>query len=118
MPWRLYLLTLVLAGLQDVHQPLQLVGGVGGVHQQPEVFSGAEVHVQGDHSEARLDLHGVEASKSGEMNACCRSLEAGIHPQQPLNKLHSWKGMGSFVKYKVVETLADYKGDISDLTLI
>lgn len=63
---RLYLLTLVLAGLEDVHEPLQLVARISGVHQQPEVFSGAEVHVQGDNSEARLDLHGVESSMSGE----------------------------------------------------
>lgn len=60
----LYLLTLVLAGLEDVHEPLQLVAWISGIHQQPEVFSGTEIHVQGDNSEARLDLHGVEASRS------------------------------------------------------
>lgn len=63
---RLHLFTLVLAGLEDVHEPLQLVAWISGVHQQPEIFSGAEVHVQGDDSQARLDLHGVEASVSGK----------------------------------------------------
>lgn len=28
----LYLLTLVLTGLEDMDEPLQLVGGIGGVH--------------------------------------------------------------------------------------
>lgn len=66
---RLYLFALVLAGLEDAHEPLQLVAWISGVHQQPEIFSGAEVHVQGDNPEARLDLHGVEASVPGQ-NEC------------------------------------------------
>lgn len=43
-------------------EPLQLVSGVGGIHQQPEVFWSAEIHVEGHHPQTGLDLHRVEAS--------------------------------------------------------
>lgn len=59
-----HLLSLVLAGLEYVNQPLQLVGRVGRVHHQPEILPGTEVHVEGHHPETRLNPHRVKSSVS------------------------------------------------------
>lgn len=61
-----HLLPHVLAGLEDVYQPLQLVGGVSGVHHQPEVLPSAEVHVEGHDAKPWLDHHRIEAPVPGE----------------------------------------------------
>lgn len=57
-----HLLSLDLTLLENMDEPLQLVSRIGGIHQQPEVFPSAEIHVEGDHPQTRLNLHGVEAS--------------------------------------------------------
>lgn len=59
-----HLLSFVLAGLENMDEPLQLVGGIGGVHHQPEVLSSTEVHVERDHPKTGLNLQRVEPSVS------------------------------------------------------
>lgn len=54
------LFSFILTGLEDLDQPLQLVGGVSGVHHQPEVLPRTEIHVERDHPQTRLNLRRVK----------------------------------------------------------
>lgn len=57
-----HLLSLDLTLLENMDEPLQLVSRIGGIDQQPKVFSCTEIHVEGDHPQTRLNLHCVETS--------------------------------------------------------
>lgn len=56
--------SLVLAGLENVYEPLQLIPGIGGVHHQPKVFSCTKVHIERNQPQTSLNLHCVESSIS------------------------------------------------------
>lgn len=59
-----HLLRFVFTGLENVDQPLQLIGRVGGVHHEPKVLTSAKVHVEGHQPQAWLDLRCVKSPVS------------------------------------------------------
>ena len=60
----IYLVPTELSYLQFIDQPLELVGRVGGVEEEPEVLVHAIVHVETDHSQTRRHIERVVGSCS------------------------------------------------------
>lgn len=90
--------SLVLAGLENVYEPLQLIPGIGGVHHQPKVFSCTKVHIERDQPQTRLNLHCVESSISvitttGHLN------------DSKSNENRHFQALGHLLQLKVLYTL-------------